>query len=134
MIDVDSLVNWAEVGGVKDFWREHPIGTRILRVDFSCEFSHAQIAQLELNGARLLGRGLILGEGSEDIGEMNVLVNVSILVEILNSLQQAARDRHQPGLPLEALYGRKEVGEGAVAALGDDVEGITKLEGIVHER
>lgn len=87
MIDVYAVVDWAKLCGIYCFRREYPIGARICHIEFFKDLRDSKIPKLKLYRARLSRLHLVLRERRKNVTLVDILMRVSVDVNVMNCLE-----------------------------------------------
>lgn len=132
MINVAAVINRPKLLRVKHLGRKHPLSPSVLRINLAKQLRHTKISKLE-DHCIFLGRDhFIFNESRKHVARMNVLMGILIEVKVVYRLKKASRYWHNPDLPIKILH-TKKVLHGNMAPFRYDVEGVSKLECIIHK-
>src|SRR5262249_37187325 len=91
-----AMIEWTEFRRLDCFRWTDPLSQRVRRVDLLEQLADAEISELEIYRSRVGRLHLIAGKRHENVVQMDILMRVSIPVQVLHGLEDAPSDRRNP--------------------------------------
>ena len=133
MIDVNMLSYNTEFVMVQVLWRQHPLGEDSIEMsDIPFKAANPQVADFE-SPNRVIVRGpCIFLWRYKNISCVQVLVNIFLIVDVMESIENVSADKWQPTLSIEA--GRSDpILKRTYTFLDNEVERISVFERLVDK-